>query len=184
MDVSRHHSGHFKHFAFTWRPAFTNRQTTVYPLENQPLVERQFQYLPEDAPPIPAGDHLLSTQEVIDNFVDYRCTDDLDRYLSRKLQVGRFLLPAQINSLRGEPEESVSKPMALLDDRNNENVTRLLLNGRCRPSNGPLSAHGLFTELSRNVSPLYLQGDQIPNLNCSDYLDLQTLQASLLQNDV
>jgi hypothetical protein len=157
MDSSRHYNGHFKQYAFTWRPAFTHRQTTVYPLENQPLVERQFQYPPGTAPPIPAGVQLIATREVVDNFVDNRCEDDVDRYLSRKLQIEGFLLPAQINILRGDPDESVSKPMALIDDRNNENVTRVHLNGRCRPSQGPLSAHGLFTELSRNVRQLYLR---------------------------
>jgi len=150
MDSSRHYNGHFKQYAFTWRSAFTVRQTTVYPFENQPLVEREFQYPPGAAPPIPAGVGL-STQEVIDNFVDNRCKDDVVRYLSRKLQIEGFLSPAQINTLRGDQDESVSKPMALIDDRNNENVTRVHLNGRCRPFQGPLSAHGLFAELSRNV---------------------------------
>jgi hypothetical protein len=151
MDSSRHYSGHFKHYAFIWRPAFTHRQTAVYPSENKLLVQRQIQYLPGNAPAIPTTSPLISTQEVVDSFVNNRCTDDVDRYLSRKLQIGRFLEAADIDTLREDPEECVSKPMALIDDRNNESVTRVHLNGTCRPSPGPFSAHGLFTELSKDV---------------------------------
>jgi hypothetical protein len=151
MDPSRYYNGHFKHYAFTWRQSFTQRQNPVPTSEHHPLVQRQIQYLPGDTPHIAPRSPLISTEDIVDTFVDNKCRDDPDRYLSRKLQIGRFLLAARVESLRGDPDESVSKSMALIDDRNNENVTRANLSGRCRPSQGPLSAHGLFAELSRSV---------------------------------
>jgi hypothetical protein len=38
------------------------------------------------------------------------------------LQVGRFLEAADIETLRGDPENVLLKPKALIDDRNNESV--------------------------------------------------------------
>ena len=151
MDASRYYNGHFKHYAFTWRQSFTQRHNPVPTSEHHPLVKRQIQYLPGDTPHIALRSPLLSTEEIVDTFVDNKCRDDPDRYLSRKLQIGRFLLNARVESLRGDPDESVSKPMTLIDDRNNRECYPSDLNGRCRPSQGPLTAHGLFAELSRSV---------------------------------
>jgi hypothetical protein len=186
MDGPRYYNGHFKHYAFTWRPAFTQRQTPVPTSEHHPpLVERQFMYLPGNGPhDLPPRRPLISTEEIVNIFVDNKCREDVDRYLSRRLQIGGFLLAARIESLRGDPDESLSKPMALIDDRNNENVTRTNLNGRCRPSQGPLSAHGLFIALSQSVCILRpCVADQKPKHIFSACL-LQTLLISLPENVV
>jgi hypothetical protein len=160
MDSSKLYSAHFKHYAFIWRPAFTLRQAGVYPSENMPLVQRSNRFPTGTAPPIPAAAPLISTQDVVDGFVNNRCTDDEDRYLSRKLRMGRFLEAADLDTLRGDLEETVSRPMALMDDRNNESVTRVRLAGNCRQPLGPLSAQGLFRELSQAVGKSCLRADR------------------------
>lgn len=156
MDGSRYYNSHFKHYAFTWRPAFTQRQDPVPTGEHHPpLVEREIQYPQGIGPHIAPRSALLSTEDIVNKFVRNKCIEDPDRSLSRTLQIGTFLKDANIDTLRTEPTEAVSKPMALIDDRNNENVTRASVNGNCRPSQGPLSAHGLFAELSRSVCLLH-----------------------------
>lgn len=165
MDGSRLYSGHFKHYAFVWRPAFTLRQASVYPSENKPLVQRQNLYPTGTTPPLPAAAPLISTQEIVDSFVNSGCTDDEDRYLSRKLRMGRFLEAADTDTLRGDLEETVSRPKALIDDRNNESVTRVHLAGNCRQPLGPLSARRLFRELSKAVGNRV--SEQAENLNLS-----------------
>jgi hypothetical protein len=172
MDASRYYNSHFKHYAFTWRPAFTQRQEPVPTAEHHPpLVEREIQYPPGIGPHIAPRSALLSTEEIVDKFVGNKCIEDPDRYLSRTLQIGTFLKSANIDTLRANPTAAVLKPMALIDDRNNENVTRVSLNGSCRPSQGPLGAHGLFAELSRSVRLLRCSvSDRSPNHFFSDCL--------------
>jgi hypothetical protein len=156
MDGSRYYNGHFKQYAFTWRTAFTQRQDPVPTAEHHPpLVEREIQYPQGMGPQIAPRSALLSTEDIVDKFVENMCTEDPDPYLSRTLQIGTFLKDANIGILRAEPTEAVLKPMALIDDRTNEHVTRASLNGSCRPSQGPLSAHALFAELSRSVCLLH-----------------------------
>lgn len=166
MDGPRYYNGHTKHYAFT------QRQTPVPTSEHHPpLVEREIRYPPGIGPHIAPRSALLSTEEIVDRFVDNKCIEDLDQYLSRTLQIRTFLKGANIDTLRADPTGSVSKPMALIDDRNNENVTRVNLNGRCRPSQGPLSAHGLFAELSRSVCLFHcLVSRRSPNHIFSDCL--------------
>jgi len=166
MDGPRYNNGNFKRYAFTWRPAFTQRQTPVPTSEHHPpLVEREIRYPPGIGPHIAPRSALLSTEEIVDKFVTNKCIEDPDRYMSRTLQIGTFLKGANIDNLRADPTGAVSKPMVLIDDRNNENVTRVNLNGNCRPSQGPLSAHGLFAELSRSVRLLHcLESGRNPNL--------------------
>jgi hypothetical protein len=94
----------------------------------------------------------LVPYHVLERFVNNRYQHDVDRYLCRKLQMGRFLQAADIEVLRGPPQRSLSKAMALVDDRNNASVTRLQQAGNCRPFQGPLNAQELFAELSHDVS--------------------------------
>jgi hypothetical protein len=152
MDGSRYYNGHFKQYAFTWRPAFTQRQDPVPTAEHHPpLVEREPQYPLGIGARIAPRSALLSTEDIVKKFVVNKCTEDPDPYLSRTLHIATFLKDANIDTLRAEPAEAVLKPMALIDDRTNEHVTRASLNGSCRPSQGSLSAHALFAELSRSV---------------------------------
>jgi hypothetical protein len=137
MEGSRFYSNSFKNYAFIWKEAFNQRQTKVYPRENSTQMgNRNLEY---------------DTQEIIEIFVNHGCMDDVDRYLSRALQVGNFISSANIDTLRGPPSAAVSEPMVLIDDRNNESVTREHLTGNCRPSRGPLNAHQLYAELTQQV---------------------------------
>jgi hypothetical protein len=154
MDNVRGHSGHFKHYAFIWKPAFSQRQTRVYPSEDRKYID----YVPTEgltlqqwqATRASPAHGRLTTHEIIDKFVSNRCTDDIGRYLQRNLQISNFLEESHIELLL-RPTTQVCKSMALIDDRNNENVTRTHLAGNCRPPKGPMSAHQLFIELSREV---------------------------------
>ena len=157
MDGSRFHGGHFKHYAFLWKSSFSQQQTKTYTAENTPLVQPQtthnILHLAGSTAPGPVAAIPVSNEEIVQRFVYNKCTNDLDRYKSNRLQIGSFLESADIDTIRGPPEQSVMKPMALIDDRNNQNVTRTQLAGNCRPPRGPLSAQQLFIELSRDVRP-------------------------------
>jgi hypothetical protein len=142
MENARPFTGHFKQYAFMWRPAFSQRQTRLYIREDQKYDEG-------------ALDPNATTEEIVDNFVYNRCQDDVDRYMYRKDKVGNFLIEADIEALRADVvTESVTTPKVLMDDRNNDSVTRRLVNGNCRESHGPLNAHQFYRELLREVSVL------------------------------
>jgi hypothetical protein len=142
MEGSRLYSSSFKNHAFIWKEMFNQRQTKVYPRENSThMPNRNLEY---------------DTEEITERFVNNECMDDVDRHLSRALQVGNFISSANIDTLRGPPSATVSEPMVLIDDRNNETVTRAHLTGNCRPSRGPLNAHQLYAELTQQVRLLHI----------------------------
>ena len=150
MEGSRLYSSSFKNYAFIWKGTFNQRQTNIYRRENSiHLPNRNLEY---------------STEEIIERFVNNGCMDDVDRHLSRALQVGNFISSANIDKLRGALSAAVSEPMVLIDDRNNETVTREHLTGNCRPPRGPLNAHQLYAELTQQVRLLHII------LNCFMFL--------------
>lgn len=149
MDSSRIMSGPSKRHTFVWPPAFSQRQTKLYPAENVFRVQK-IMYPPESSVPLPTP-VPVSNEDIEERFVNNRHQHDVHRYLCRKLQIGNFLQAADIGTLRGPPQRSLAKQNALLDDRNSETVTRLQPAGNCRPFRGPLSAQELFVELSQDV---------------------------------
>ena len=165
MDSSRLHSSQSRRHAFIWQPTFSQRQTKSYPAENKHRVQRVF-YPPNSSVPVPTS-VPVSNGDIEERFVNNKYQHDVDRYLCRKLQIGRFLQAANIEVLRGTPQQLLSKPKVLLDDRNNASVTRLQQAGNCRPFRGPLNVQELFIELSQDVCCQILQGknakDQIAN---------------------
>jgi hypothetical protein len=138
MEGSRLYSSSFKDYAFIWKETFSQRQIKVYPTENST-------HMPN-----------TDTEEITERFVNHGCMDDVDRHLSRALQVGNFISSANIDKLRGALSAAVSEPMVLIDDRNNETVTREHLTGNCRPPRGPLNAHQLYAELTQQVRLLHI----------------------------
>ena len=150
MDNSRLHNGYSKRYAFIWQPTFSQRQTKLYPAENEKRVQKIL-YPTESSTFVPTS-APVSNADVEERFVTNRYQHDVDRYLCRKLQIGRFIQAADIEILRGPPHRSLSKPMALVDDRNNASVTRLQQTGNCRTFRGPLNAQQLFSALSEEVS--------------------------------
>jgi hypothetical protein len=155
MEGFRPHSLQFKHYAFLWSPSFSHRQTGTYLAENTPLLQPHTAIYPtENTPSIPTPAIPLSNEEIVERFVYNKCTREVDRYKCKALQIGRFLKSANIELLKGPPEESLSVPMALIDDRNNASVNRLQRAGNCRPTRRPLNAQELFAELSQAVCPM------------------------------
>lgn len=152
MDT-RGYGGHFKLHAFIWRPSFGQRQARAYPSENISLVETVSLIGGiRPSPPVRSTASVVTTQEIINAIIRYRCSDDIDRYLHRNLQIERFLGAADINVLRQQDvSAAVLRPKALIDDRNNETVTRNHPNGTFRPNQGPLNARELFACLSQEV---------------------------------
>jgi hypothetical protein len=137
MEGARSYSGHhFKDYAFIWKAEFNQRQEHIYKRENSHL-------LPEAEPP-------NTTQDIVEEFINNGC-DDVDAYLSRAALVSGFIATASIDTLSGLSDQAVSEPKVLIDDRNNENVTRLHSAGNCRPFRGPINAHQLYAELCQEV---------------------------------
>ncbi|KAG4440135.1 hypothetical protein IFR05_004393 [Cadophora sp. M221] len=136
MDVSRSAHGQFKQLAFSWKSVFSQRRTNFYAVEDQRYVES----FPDSAD--------LSTEEMVDRFVQNQCTHDLERYLYRKRHLSDFLELATMGPLEQIlPQRSTLT--VLMDDRNDETVTRDSFTGNFRPSLGPLSAQRFYTELMR-----------------------------------
>jgi len=149
MEDLRVHGGHFKNYALIWRPAFGQRQEKFHPAEDQRYIDTvrtQQQPIAQLSTP----QWRLTTQEIIEAFINNRCMDDLGRYFHRNFEISKFIEAADITMLL-QSVALTSKPMALLDDRNNECVTRTQLAGNRRPSRGPLSASQLFAALSQEV---------------------------------
>ena len=155
MDYQRVFHGQFKQHAFIWKPAFNQRQTDSYASENNPFVVRPVEdrsgaTIARDSP------SNISTEDVVDRFVNHQCEDDIDRYHYRNSQVSEFLKLGDINMLRSSnPNPKVSRSMALLDDRNNASVSRENMAGKFRLIRGPLNAHQLYIELQKHVSSCY-----------------------------
>jgi hypothetical protein len=140
MEGSRAYSSrHFKNYAFIWKPELSTRQEHVYRRENAHLVDL-----------LPVADPTNATQDIVKKFVNNDCDDD-EIYLSRDLLVSEFIAIAKIERLRSPPDDEVSEANVLIDDRNNENVTRRQTSGNCRPFRGPLNAHQLYAELCQEV---------------------------------
>lgn len=137
MDEARFLGGHFKNEAFRWKTVFTRRQTVVYRSEN--------------------NRHLrdgVSKLEVLDRFVDNRCTDDPGRHLSRRFLLGSFLNNSDVELFHQPPDPSIFQPRILLDDRNDESVSGIIRtqpSGKCRQLGDPLTAHQLYSELIKQV---------------------------------
>jgi hypothetical protein len=154
MEYQRGYYSQFKQYAFLWKPAFAQRHTDVYANENVPFVARPVE---DPSGATITGDDrnidTISTEDVVENFVNNDCDDDIDRYQYRNSQVSDFLEMGNMNILRSPIQSvEVSRPMALLDDRNNGNVSRENMAGNLRLNLGPLSAHQLFMELRKHVS--------------------------------
>lgn len=94
----------------------------------------------------------MSTEDVIDRFLDNQCADDPDRYLYRNPQVARFLEQASMDVLRGPEAPEVSTVKIAMDDGNNSNVTRGQIIGKRRQFQGGLNAQQLYNELLKPVS--------------------------------
>ncbi|PVH84094.1 hypothetical protein DL98DRAFT_652134 [Cadophora sp. DSE1049] len=140
MDISRSAHGQFKQNAFAWSSIFSQRRHDVYGSEDLRYVDSlRMGTLPHD--------RELTTEEVIGWFVHNQCNHDVDRYFYREGHLSEFLGLASLDSLSNPASPMSTFHTALMDDRNDETVTRNILNGNARPSSGPMTARRLYLEL-------------------------------------
>ncbi|KAK0113336.1 hypothetical protein ONS96_014201 [Cadophora gregata f. sp. sojae] len=143
MDTSRSALGQFKQQAFVWSSIFSQRRQNVYGSEDLRYVESlRVDNLPNQ--------RNLTTEEVIGWFVHNQCNHDVDRYMYREGHLSEFLALASLESLRNISSHQGTRLKALMDDRNDETVTRNTPSGSARPSLGPMSARGLYSELLKS----------------------------------
>ncbi|KAK0649648.1 hypothetical protein B0T16DRAFT_457041 [Cercophora newfieldiana] len=122
------------HFAEEWESVFAEPQIGACGRENIP-----FWVKPEELP--------TTSKDLLNAFLTDLC-EDSDAYLYQVVEVEGFCLPADLDVLKAGRDPRVSKPVALLDDRN-EGGARDNPRGTVRPSKGALTAHQLYTELCK-----------------------------------
>jgi hypothetical protein len=141
MDLPNASRGQAKRFAEEWASVFSNPQVDACAHENKPFWIR------------PGQEVLPSTStELLKTLMQDLC-DDSDPFLYQADVLEGFCLPADLSILKRGNDQRVGRPVALLDDRNDEG-TRIAVRGTCRPRKGALTAHQLYVELSKAVSGL------------------------------
>jgi len=147
MEGSRAYNGQFKQDAFVWKSVFNGRQDRAYRFENRFAVEHNLS-------PATAG-LPLTTERIVDRFINKGCEHDVHRYKYRYDQIADFINAqggVNIDLLRAITpllDPAVSVPSALLDDRNQGTASRLNSAGNRRASLGPLNARQLYNELRK-----------------------------------
>ncbi|KAM7188427.1 hypothetical protein V8F20_010543 [Naviculisporaceae sp. PSN 640] len=112
-----------------WREGTANN---IYRSENKPFWDG-------------SGEHPTTSRELLRAFLDDLC-DDIGPSLYTEVEIKGFCLPSNLALLRTGGHIEVDKPVALLDDRNNQGTD---IRGKCRPSKGALSSHQLYLELNK-----------------------------------
>ncbi|GAB1310598.1 hypothetical protein MFIFM68171_00808 [Madurella fahalii] len=134
MDLAVTDNGRLKRFADEWTSVFSTPQVATYAPENTPFWAR-------------LGHNPNTSTGIIKAFMKYLC-DDPDPYLYQAVEIEGFCSLADLAVLKSGDDERVRRPIALLDDRNDEG-TRTVTRGTCRPRKGALTAHQLYVELSK-----------------------------------
>jgi hypothetical protein len=101
----------FEHSAFIWDSKFDDRRkrwVRFYTLEDKVAVEEEHVF--DASTP-------LTSQIVVERFLDYGCDGDRERYLYRNLQVESFLRGLNLDHLSRGAISDVKTPLVLLDDR-------------------------------------------------------------------
>lgn len=106
-DPTSTRSGYLDQFAFVWDQKFYEQHFESY------LVEKNSIAVEETESDL--STRLLTTNEIVENFLCYKCQGDRDRYHSRDSKIKRFLRGADINSVR--TGNLVGKARVLLDLR-------------------------------------------------------------------
>lgn len=134
----------FEHSAFVWDSVFHDRgagRVRFYTLENRIAVEEEGIF---------DTSTTLTSQIIIERFLDYGCDGDRERYLYRNVQIEGFLKGLNLDDLRCGAVPSVNAPLVLLDDRR-------VLSGppgaepNHESSRRTLSAHELYKNLRDSV---------------------------------
>jgi hypothetical protein len=96
------------------------------------------------------GPFPTTAADLVRAFMNDLC-EDLNAFLYQVVEVEGFFLHADLESLKTGQGPSVSRPVALLDDRN-EGGARETPRGTVRSSKGALTAHQLYIELCKMVT--------------------------------
>jgi len=132
------YNARFEHAAFVWDPIFYDRQSgrvRFHALENKIAVEEPF--FDTSTP--------LTSQVVVERFLDFNCDGDRERYLYRNLQIESFLKGLNLDDLCHGAISDVHTPLVLLDDR------RAIMLGNHESSRRTLSARELYKNLRDSV---------------------------------
>lgn len=139
MDSRGVDRGQVRTLSHEWASFFSQPQTEACHHENTPFW---------------AKSDLASSitgKEIIEALMSDLC-DDSEPYLYQAVELRGFCLQANLEILKAGTDERVTKPVAILDDRNYEGITRTNPGGTCRPWKGALSAHRLYRELCKMVN--------------------------------
>jgi hypothetical protein len=125
---------------YEWPSIFISLQRDLYNLENSPYVVRE----------IPQQEE--TSEEIVQRFLQHvpGKFGDNDPDFHLEMEVEAFCSPIDFNILRQGEDNKVKRPLALLNDRNNEGHNTHTAGNR-RENDGPLSAHALYTELKKPV---------------------------------
>jgi len=133
------------HFAEEWTSVFSTVHVETCGRENVPFWAKPGP-LPTTAPEIPLP---TTAAEIVTALMRDLC-EDSNAYLYQAVEVEGFCSPADLDVLKTGRDPRVTRPVALLDDRN-EGGARDNPRGTVRPNKGALTAHQLYTELRKMV---------------------------------
>jgi len=125
------------HFAEEWSSVFSKVHVKTCGRENVPFWAKPASPLPTTA------------AEIVKAFMTDFC-EDSNAYLYQVVEVQGFCSPADLDVLKRGQDPRVTRPVALLDDRN-EGGARDNPRGTVRPNKGALTAHQLYTGLCKMV---------------------------------
>lgn len=126
-------------FGYEWNPDFATPQTKSRGGQNVPFWARYNVDVPPDA------------DDILSRFLG-EILDDAGPVLYQAVPIRDFCLQADLSILAAGNEISVQRPMALLDERNDDGL-RQDAKGTCRRSfhDGALSASDLYKALRKKV---------------------------------
>ena len=136
MEPLPHDKPPVNRLAYVWDLDFATQQHKAYPTQNVPVYANY-------------GNFPQNTADIVRNFM----RDDGESCLYQTATLQGFCLYADLNILKAGIDDRVLKPVALLDDRNEEGI-RTNERGTTRPQKGSLNAHQLHEQLCKKVGPI------------------------------
>jgi hypothetical protein len=139
------HQTRFEHFPFVWDNIFADRRTgrtRFYVVESRIAVEEGSNF---------GTSTPLTTQIVVDRFLDYGCAGDRERYIYRNMQIECLLRGLNLDGLCHGSIPDVNAPLVLLDDRHVLGGPPAAVLGNHESFRRVLSAHEFYKSLRDSV---------------------------------
>ena len=143
-------------FGYEWNPDFATPQTKSRGGQNVPFWAIEGQNI--DVPP--------NADDILSQFLG-EIFDDAGPVLYQAVPIREFCLPVDMLELATGNDTHLQRPMALLDERNDDGL-RQNAKGTCRRRmhNGALSTNGLYKALRKKVCPFeYLSLRKVIQIN-------------------